>query len=186
MKLGKTFYPETSSQWRAWLKKNHRTEPEIWVVFYRKETGKPRISYNDAVDEALCFGWIDSTVKRVDHERFAQRFSPRKPQSSLSQANKERIRKLIEEKKMTAAGLAAVAHVYEPDDELVIPPEVLGPLQANKEAWKNFRNFPEGYKRIRISYIVSRRRHGQEMFQKSLDHFIKMTARNKRIGFIRE
>jgi len=186
MKLGKTFYPETRSQWHAWLKKHHASEAEIWVVYYRKETGKPRISYNDAVDEALCFGWIDSTLKRVDEERFAQRFTPRKPKSNLSQANKERIHKLIAEKKMTEAGLTAVAHVYTSVEEFDIPPEILKPLKANKEAWKNFKSFPESYKRVRIAYIVSRRRHGQEMFERSLNHFIKMTAWNKRIGFIRE
>ncbi len=186
MKLGKTFYAKTPGEWRAWLKKYHRTEPEIWLVFYRKETGKPRISYNDAVDEALCFGWIDSIVKRVDEERFAQRFSPRKPGSNLSQANRERIRKLVELKKMTAAGLAAVAHAYETEDEFVVPPDILGPLQSDKEAWRNFQRFPESYKRIRIAYIESRKRHGKEMFERSLNHFVKMTAKKKRIGFIKE
>lgn len=186
MKLGKTFYTSAPAKWRAWLKKHHKTEQEIWLVFYRKETGKPRVSYNDAVDEALCFGWIDSTVKSIDNESFAQRFSPRKPGSNLSQANRERIRKLIVQKRMTDAGLAAVAHAFSPQTRFVVPAEILESLKADRDAWKNFQNFPESYKRIRIAYIESRKRHGQEMFERSLKYFIKMTAKNRRIGFIKE
>lgn len=183
-------YVADRKSWRAWLAKNHSKEKEIWLVYYRKETGKTRISYNDAVEEALCYGWIDSIVKSLDKEKFAQRFSVRKKTSALSQMNKERIRKLIKQKKMTAAGLAAIAHVFDPTkddvDSFVIPPDILEPLQANQEAWKNFRNFPESYQRIRIAYIESRKRHGDEQFEKSLAYFLKMTAQNKRIGFVKE
>src|SRR4030043_1595586 len=108
MEIGKTLYVKDRRSWRTWLARNHDKEKEIWLIYYRKETGKPRIPYNDAVEEALCYGWIDSTVKNIDTERFAQRFSPRKKSSSLSQANKERIIRLIATKKMTPAGLAAV------------------------------------------------------------------------------
>jgi uncharacterized protein YdeI (YjbR/CyaY-like superfamily) len=190
MDIGQTLYVTNRREWRAWLAKNYDKEKEIWLVYYRKETGKPRISYNDAVEEALCYGWIDSTQKKLDAERFAQRFSPRKNGSALSQANRERIIKLIEQNKMTQAGLDAIAHVYKPiaglSKEFVIPPDILEPLKADKLAWKNFLQFPARYQRIRIAYIDSRRRHGQEMFEKSLKHFIRMTAKNKRIGFIRE
>ena len=175
--------------WRSWLAKNHDKEKEVWLIYYRKETGKPRIPYNDAVEEALCFGWIDSTVKKLDAERFAQRFSVRKKNSSLSQANKERVLKLIAQKKMTRAGLDAIAHVFKPatakEEEFIIPAEILKPLQADKLAWENFQRFPESYQRVRIAYILSRKRHGQEMFEKSLRHFIKMTAKNKRFGFVK-
>ncbi|HLF02203.1 MAG TPA: hypothetical protein VI547_09530, partial [Anaerolineales bacterium] len=92
MKITKTLYAPNRKALRDWLKKNYRTEKEIWLVYYRKQTGKPRIPYNDAVEEALCFGWIDSTVKTLDAESTAQRFSPRKPRSAYSQANKERLR----------------------------------------------------------------------------------------------
>jgi uncharacterized protein YdeI (YjbR/CyaY-like superfamily) len=190
MNAENTLYVSDRKDWRAWLAKHHKTDKEIWLVYYRKETGKPRICYNDAVEEALCYGWIDSTVHKLDDERFAQRFSPRKKTSSLSQSNIERIRKLIRQKKMTADGLAAIAHVYNPEqyqaEELVIPPDILQPLQANKQAWGNFQQFPESYRRIRIAYIASRKSHSQEEFQKSLANFIKMTAQNKRIGFVKE
>ena len=86
MEIGKTLYVANRKGWREWLAKNHAKEKEIWLVYYRRETGQPRIPYNDAVEEALCYGWIDSTQKKLDGERFAQRFSPRNKTSGLSQA----------------------------------------------------------------------------------------------------
>ena len=190
MDIGNILEVANSNDWRAWLAKHHQTETEIWLVFYKKGSGKPRISYHEAVMEALSYGWIDSIVKYLDRERFVQRFSKRKKTSSLSQMNKERIRTLIRQKKMTKAGLAAVAHVFDPEtdnaEEFIIPPDILQALQENKQAWTNFQQFPEAYKRIRVAYIASRKRHGQEQFQTSLKHFVQMSARNKRIGFVKE
>ncbi len=121
MIIGKTLYVTNRKEWRSWLTKYADSEPEIWLIYYRKVTKKPRISHDDAVLEALCFGWIDSTAKKIDDERFAQRFSPRKKTSKLSQINLERVRQLIKEKKMTKAGLLAIAHVYDPKtDELLV------------------------------------------------------------------
>jgi uncharacterized protein YdeI (YjbR/CyaY-like superfamily) len=186
MKLGKTFYAADRKAWHAWLSMNHAREKEIWLVYYRKSSGKPRIPYNDAVEEALCFGWIDSTVKKVDGERFAQRFTPRQPGSKLSQLNKERIRKLIEDRKMTKAGLAAVSHAFKGDEKFVFPKEILAAIRKDKEAWKNFQKLPESYKRIRVAYIGSRMDRDDEAFERRLRHFIKMTAKGKRFGFVRE
>ncbi|HTI05612.1 MAG TPA: hypothetical protein VL549_09865 [Gemmatimonadales bacterium] len=78
MKIGKTFYAKNAREWRAWLAKHHRRAPEIWLIYYKKASGKPRIPYNDAVDEALCYGWIDSILKPIDDKKYAQRFSPRR------------------------------------------------------------------------------------------------------------
>src|SRR5512134_1286186 len=100
MDITKTLHVTKRKDWRSWLSKHYKSEKEIWLVYYKKETGKPRISYNDAVEEALCFGWIDSTFKTLDKERTAQRFSPRKPKSGYSQANKERLRALIRQRKV--------------------------------------------------------------------------------------
>ncbi len=108
MKVGKMLYVTKRDKWREWLEKFHDKEKEIWLVFYRKDSGKPIIPYNDAVEEALCFGWIDSIEKGIDHERFAQRFTPRKPKSQWSETNKERARRLIKDGKMTQAGFAAL------------------------------------------------------------------------------
>jgi uncharacterized protein YdeI (YjbR/CyaY-like superfamily) len=190
MEREQTLHVTNRAAWRDWLAKHHDRATEIWLIYYRQGTGQPRISYNDAVEEALCYGWIDSTVKSVDGERYMQRFSPRKRSSGLSQMNKERVRKLIAEHRMTRAGLDAIAHVFDPATDrprdFVIPDDILQPLMANERAWQHFQQFPESYQRIRIAFIDSRRRHGQEQFQRSLAHFIKMTAQNKRIGAVKE
>lgn len=106
--IGKTLYVKERARWRAWLAKHHASAPEIWLITYKKHTGKPSLAYDDAVEEALCFGWIDSIVKRLDDERTVQRFSPRRPKSNLSETNRERVRRLIETGQMTEAGLAAI------------------------------------------------------------------------------
>src|SRR5512138_3759615 len=100
MEITKTLHVVDRKDWRAWLRRHYKTEKEIWLVYYKKETGKPRILYNDAVEEALCFGWIDSIIKSLDKERTVQRFSPRKPNSAYSPANKERLRKLLKQRKV--------------------------------------------------------------------------------------
>ena len=190
MKIGNVLEAADSKEWRAWLAKHYKTENEIWLVFYKKASGKPRISYNDAVMEALSYGWIDSTVKSLDHERFVQRFTARRKTSGLSQMNKERIRILIRQKRMTKAGLKAVAHIFDPEkdkaEEFIIPADILESLKENKQAWENFQKFPESYKRVRIAYIEARKRHGIQQFQTSLKYFVTMTAKNKRIGFVKE
>ncbi|MFA5077142.1 MAG: YdeI/OmpD-associated family protein [Candidatus Micrarchaeia archaeon] len=189
MDIGKTLYVKDREAWRAWLSAHYRGEREIWLIYYKKASGKPRIPYNDAVEEALCFGWIDSIVKSIDGERFAQRFSPRRPGSQLSQMNKERIRKLVAEKRMRKEGLAAVSHAYLPDSDhggFIVPENILKAIRKNPDAWKHFQKLPESYKRIRIAYIQHRRRQGEEAFRRSLTNFIKLTAKNKRFGFVKE
>ncbi|NYZ60575.1 YdeI/OmpD-associated family protein [Candidatus Micrarchaeota archaeon] len=187
MELGKTLYVHERKAWRSWLSRNRKKEKEIWLIYYKKSSGKPRIPYNDAVEEALCFGWIDSTVKKIDDERFAQRFTPRGPRSGLSQANRERIREMISEGKMTKAGLAAVSHAFDAgkSEMFAIPKSILAAIRKDRNAWKNFAKLPEKYKRVRLAYLESRKRHGMDEFKKSLRHFIKMTAKNKRFGFVR-
>ncbi|MCK4318950.1 YdeI/OmpD-associated family protein [Candidatus Micrarchaeota archaeon] len=189
MKIGKTLYVSKRKTWRAWLAKNHRKEKEIWLIYPKKHTGTARIPYNDAVEEALCFGWIDSIVKRIDEDKYAQRYSPRRRTSILSQLNLERIRKLIANKKITPVGLAAVSHVFNPGSDTTkfkIPSEILFEIKKNADAWKNFQRLPDHYKRIRIAYIEHRKLQGNDAFRSSLEHFIKMTAKNKRFGFMRD
>ncbi len=167
-------------EWRAWLRKNHRSANEIWLVFYRKGSGKERIAYNDAVEEALCFGWIDSNVRSIDSQRFAQRFSPRKPNTPYSPANQERLRGLIAAGKVSKDVLATLPRMPEP--KLVVAKDILGAIKADKEAWANYRKLSPAYKRIRIGFIEGARKRPKE-FQKRLDYFIKMTAKNKKFGF---
>ncbi len=186
MKISKKLYVTNLKDWRKWLK-NHSEENEIWLVYYKKASGKARIPYNDAVDEALCYGWIDSTVKKIDEESFAQRFTPRRQKSVLSDMNRERIIRLIKSKRMRKPGLDAVKHVFDPnniDETVKIPKDVLKALKKDKKVWKNFQEFPDYYKRIRLGYIVSQRKHSEEMFKKALNNFIKMTKKNKRYGMV--
>jgi len=98
-------YFQNRTEWRTWLKKNHSSEKEIWIIYYKKHTANTRIPYEDAVEEAICFGWIDSTVKRMDDERFMQKFTPRNKKSSWSEHNIRRAEKMIQEGRMTEFGL---------------------------------------------------------------------------------
>ena len=193
MEITTTLYAKNRTAWRAWLKKHHGTKGEIWLVYYNKSSGKQRIPYNDAVEEALCFGWIDSIMKKIDAESFAQRFTPRKPKSIWSEMNKERVRRLIREKKMTAAGLATFngsAHrsvlktgTKARAEKLVIPPAILKALKRDAITWRNFQKFPESYKRIRIGWIEGARQR-PEIFRQRLTYFLKMNAHNKRYRMV--
>ena len=104
----KPLYFKTRAAWRAWLARNHASKTEIWLLYYKKHTGKPTVPYDDAVEEALCFGWIDSTVRRLDNRRFCQKFVPRRERSSWSGHNRRRAEALIASGAMTAAGMAKV------------------------------------------------------------------------------
>ena len=180
MEITKTLYVTDPKEWREWLEKHYKTESEIWLVYYKKHTGKPRIEYNDAVEQALCFGWIDSTMKKLDEERSAQRFSPRKPKSGYSQPNIERLRHLVAQGKVIDEVLESLGDVLE--REFIFPPDILEAIQADKQAWENYQIFSDVYKRIRIAFIEGARKRPEE-FQKRLTYFIKVTRENKQIGF---
>lgn len=180
MEITQTLHVTNRKDWRKWLRENYKTEKEIWLVYYRKETGKPRISYNDAVEEALCFGWIDSTAKTLDQERTAQRFSPRRRSSPYSPANKERLRKLLKQRKVLKEVRNTLGNLLE--EKFQIPKDILHAIKANKTAWENFQSFSDAYKRIRIGFIEGARKRPEE-FQKRLRYFIQMTEKNKQYGF---
>ena len=108
MEIGETLYVTDREDFRKWLDENHRSKKEIWLVQYKKAANKPSIDYLEAVEEALCFGWIDNTQKSMDTERYATRFSPRRPKSNWTETNKERARRLIAEGRMTEAGHASL------------------------------------------------------------------------------
>ena len=108
MEIDETLYVANREGFRKWLEENHKSKKEIWLIQYKKATKKPSINYVEAVEEALCFGWIDSTEKSMDAERYATRFSPRRLKSNWTEANKERARRLIAEGRMTEAGLASL------------------------------------------------------------------------------
>jgi uncharacterized protein YdeI (YjbR/CyaY-like superfamily) len=180
MNISRTLHITKRAAWRKWLRAHYKTEKEVWLVYDKKETGRPRISYNDAVEEALCFGWIDSIVKTLNKESTVQRFSPRKPNARYSQANIERLKTLVVGKKVIKEVQDSVRDILK--EKFEIPADILKAIKTNKEAWGNFQKFSPSYKRIRIAYINGARRRPAE-FKKRLKHFIEMTAKNKRIGF---
>jgi uncharacterized protein YdeI (YjbR/CyaY-like superfamily) len=174
-------YATSREEWRDWLEGHYKTEKEIWLVFFKAHTGKPRVTYNEAVEEALCFGWIDSTVRRIDDDRYAQRFSVRKPKSAYSQANKERLRELIKQRKVLDEVLVTLGDLLE-EETFEIPHDILEAIQANDAAWKNFQGFSPSYIRIRIAFIDGARNRPAE-FKKRLEYFIQMTEKNRQFGF---
>ena len=163
-----------------WEQNKIPTKATLWLVYPIKNSGKPRIQYNDAVEEALSFGWIDSIVKRVDEFSSAQRFSPRNPNSDYSQANKERLKWLIREDKLHSSVIDAVEKAL--SKEFVFPSDILEVIKGNEKAWRNYQNFSPAYQRIRIAYINSARNRPYE-FKKRLHNFVNKTERNKLIGF---
>jgi uncharacterized protein YdeI (YjbR/CyaY-like superfamily) len=180
VEITQTLYVTNPQEWREWLEAHYKTEKEIWLVYYKKGTGKPRIAYNDAVEQALCFGWIDSTLRSLDEERSDQRFSPRKPESKYSQANIERLRSLVAQGKVVDEVVQALGDLLE--REFVFPPDILEAIRADKQAWENYQKFSEPYKRICVAFIEGARSRPEE-FKKRLDYFIKTTRENKLIGF---
>lgn len=188
MKIGKTLYITKGEKWRSWLAKNYNKEKEIWLIYYKKSSGKPRIPYNSAVEEALCYGWIDSIIKKLDEERFVQRFTPRNPKSTISEMNLARIKNLIKKKKMTPAGLKVIKNSLKnnPYKKFIVPKDILKEIKKNKQTWINFQNLPESYKKIRIAYIEGVRKRSKKEFNKRLNNFIKLTSKNKRFGFVKE
>ncbi len=180
MEMGKTVYFADRQSWRKWLAEHYDKEKEIWLIYPKKASGKPRILYNDAVEEALCFGWIDSTAKRIDENSYAQRFSPRNPKTPYSEANKQRLRKLVGEDKVIPSVLEAIKDFL--DEKFVVPADILAAVKANKQAWMNYQKFSVSYKRIRVAYIEGARNRPAE-FKKRLDNFVSMTEKNKQFGF---
>lgn len=166
-------------RWRSWLQENYKSKDETWLVYAKKHTGEPRISYNDAVEEALCFGWIDSIVKTVDEGHFAQRYSVRIDTSNWSQLNIERLRLLVGEETIMPEVLETLPDLSV--DNFEVPSDILAAIKANDEAWSNYQEFSAPYIRIRISYIDAARSRPDE-FNKRLENFIKKSEQNKLIG----
>lgn len=187
MKIGKTLTVKNRNEWRAWLAKNYTTAADIWLVNFHKASGKQRITYNEAVEEALCYGWIDSIVKKRDAESWVQRYTPRNPKSELSEMNKERIRRLIASKKMRKPGLTAIArHLSQfsvTPKQFSFPKDILDEIRKNPAAWKHFQKFPLSYRRIRIGWIDGARSR-PDVFRTRLRYFIAKTEKNIRFGMV--
>ncbi len=178
MKEEKFFYTSDRKKWRQWLASHFETEKEIWLIYPMKGSGEESILYNDAVEEALCFGWIDSTIKHTDPLHRAQRFTPRNPKSSYSRPNIERLICLNEQGLIHPKVKDTVKEIIE--KEYVFPEDILKKIKNDPIAWENYQNFSEQYKRIRIAYIDAARKRPKE-FEKRLNSFIRKTRENKLI-----
>lgn len=170
-----TKYFVDRKEWRKWLEANFETAKDIWLEYPLKKTGKKRIMYNDAVEEALCFGWIDSTVKSLNEETYIQRFCKRRKKSTFSQPNIERLKWLAEKNLIHYSIKDEVLNIIQ--KEFIFPEDIIARLKRNKNVWANYQFFSESYKRIRIAYIHDARKIPAE-FEKRLNNFIDRTKEN--------
>lgn len=173
-----TFYTGERSEWRAFLEARFETSQEIWFVFPMKASGEESLSYNDAVEEALCFGWIDSTNRKLDETHCIRRFTPRKPGSPYSQPNIERLIWLDAQGMIHPKIRESVLPVIR--TPFVFPPDILEALRQDEVVWANYQMFSEPYKRIRVAYIEAARKRPEE-FRKRLRSFVEKTRQGKRI-----
>ena len=165
-------------EWRRWLAEHFEDRGEIWFVFPTKEAGEPGVSYNDAVEEALCFGWIDGQAGTLDETHHIRRFTPRRKGSSYSRPNIERLIRMDElgliHPKIRDSVLDIIRAPF------VFPADILDAIRRDPAAWENYLAFPEPYRRIRVAYIDAARKRPAE-FEKRLASFIRKTRENRRI-----
>jgi uncharacterized protein YdeI (YjbR/CyaY-like superfamily) len=188
MKMQATLYAQTRQEWRDWLEQHYQSESEVWLIFYKAHTKMPCISYDESVEEALCFGWIDSIIQKIDEERYGQKFTPRKNTAKWSESNKRRVARLIREGRMTEAGLAKIPdHAAFLEDapapkpkELSIPQYVEQELKKHPLAWVNFCNMAPSYRRIYIGWITDAKK--QETIDRRLQEAIERLEKNLPLG----
>jgi uncharacterized protein YdeI (YjbR/CyaY-like superfamily) len=190
MKIENLLIVKNKDEWRAWLEAHHASDKEVWLVYFKPASGRKSIDYEGSVDEALCYGWIDSLINRIDEERYARKFNPRRAGSTWSASNKERMEKLIASGRMTPAGLA----VYDPgakessDDyaqgirrgEVSIPEEFTKAIKKNAKAWAFFTQLPPSQQRQAMSWVAAAKK--EETRQKRLKEIIDTFAQGKRLG----
>jgi uncharacterized protein YdeI (YjbR/CyaY-like superfamily) len=177
MDITDTIKPTDRTDWRQWLERHHKTLPEIWLLSDdRAEV--PTVAYLDAVEEAICFGWIDSIQKRYSTTELAQRFTPRKRRSNWTELNKARARRLIRLELMTEAGSATLPDL---NAKFIVAEDIIEVLKTQPDTWSNFLDFPDLYRRIRIGYIEEMRKNCPQ-FERRLQNFVSKTADNKMFG----
>lgn len=186
------FHAKARPEWRRWLARHHGTSPGVWLISYKKGSGKPRVPYDEAVEEALCFGWIDSRPNKLDDERFMQLFSPRKPKSAWSRLNKSRAEKLIAAGLMTAAGLDKIEAAkadgswskLDGVEELQTPADLKKALSANPRARKNFAAFSPSSRKNILWWIQSAMR--PETRRKRVAETVGLAAENIKANHYRQ
>ena len=175
MKITNSFIPIDQADWRAWLEKNHEREKEIWLVYFKPASGRKAIDYEASVDEALCFGWIDSIIQKIDEEKYARKFNPRRLDSKWSESNRRRVMKLISDWRMTEAGLAKVTFDIKQVDTdkpkterppLEMPKRIEKALKSRPEVWKAFQKISPSHRRNYILWLSDAKK--PETFERRL------------------
>jgi uncharacterized protein YdeI (YjbR/CyaY-like superfamily) len=183
-KTPKTLDARNCEQWRQWLAKHHESESQVWLVFHKRQTGRPSIAYDDAVDEALCFGWIDSLIKRLDDDRYARKFTPRKPDSRWSASNRKRYAQLKASGRLTRAGLerAPTDRRYDArrPSPSKVPQYIQQALRSRPRAWNHFERLAPSYRRMYIAWIDSAKR--EETKTRRLREAVGLLAAGKKLG----
>lgn len=187
-----TYYPKTRAEWREWLAANYAISTGIWLILIKKGATLAGIAYTEAVEEALCFGWIDSRPGTLDVQLFRLYMSPRKPGSVWSKLNKQRIRKLVKAGQMTTAGLAKIEaakkdgswNKMDEIDRLVIPADLLEKLSAHPEAQRNFEGFSTSSKKVILFWIASAKR--DETRQKRIEETVRLAGQNIKAAHYRQ
>jgi len=182
---------ESRSKLRSWLKKNHDKVDVAWFAMNKKNSKIKCITYAEALEEALCFGWIDGTVKRYNDDYYIQRFTPRKSKSKWSEVNKEKIKKLIDEGKMTDAGYAKIEEAkkngqWDKNNEIrndqVLPDDLIKALQHSKLAWKNFSAFAPGYQRLYIAWVNAVKK--EDARNRRIVRVVERSEKNEKPGML--
>jgi len=189
MNKREALYFKDKDEWRKWLVNHHKKSKEIWLIHYKKSIGKKGINHTDAVEEALCFGWIDSKLKKIDEERFILKYTPRKQKSVWSKINKEKAEELIASGKMTQVGLEKIqeakkhglwdtAYTNLKKDRL--PSDLKKSLMENKTAWNNFKNFANSYRNMYIGWVEGAKT--EVTRKKRIIEVVKRSSFNKKPG----
>lgn len=181
-----TFCPTNRQNWRKWLEENHRSKKSVWLIYYKNNTRKPTVKYSDAVDEALCFGWIDSKAKSLDDEKFMQFFSKRKPKSVWSKINKEKVQRLIECGLMTDAGFESIEvakqngswSILDSAESLVIPSDLEAEFQKNPNSIDYFLSLSRSDKRNILQWLVLAKR--SETRQKRIVEIVELARQGQK------
>lgn len=180
-------HADDRATWHAWLEANHASARGVWLVTWRRRTGRPTLSYEDAIEEALCFGWVDSTGGHLDDDRGKLYFAPRKPRSVWAASNKARAEKLIREGRMAPAGLAAIERarangswsLLESSDRLEVPDDLAAALEAHPPADASFAAFPPSARKMMLGWLATARR--PETRARRIERIAEAAARNERV-----
>lgn len=184
------FYPKSPNEWRSWLIENHEKEDKIWLVYFKKHLANYNLSWSEAVDEALCFGWIDSTKKTLDENRYIQLFAKRNPKSTWSKINKEKIKILTKENKMFPAGIKSIKIAKENGnwslldevEELIIPKDLLNEFKQEKTAFDFYENQSNSTKKSILYWVVTAKRKDTRL--KRIQEIIKRAKEGKKPKFM--